>query len=201
MFTKTHNNPSVKLSRLFAVLIIAALLAASLPQTAHAAPLPAVTATCVKYHTVESGDTLSAISLEYDVSITDLATANNLVTPYTLVIGQSLCIPGTATSTGSSSTTTSKSSKTPVIAVERDDKFLVITVANFPTKGNYYVKIKKGHQDTNTPWYKIGIFRTKKNNDVSRSFRLPSNFYDPALMTVCLKNAKTDGLSCVPLLK
>jgi murein DD-endopeptidase MepM/ murein hydrolase activator NlpD len=198
MITKTYNR---KTPMLFGILMTAALLAASMPQAVLAAPQPAVSVTCSKYHNVESGDTLSAISLTYDVSVAELAAANDLKEPYTLIIGQRLCIPGSATSSSSSSTSTTTSSDKPVIAVERDDKFLVITIANFPKKGNYYVKIKKGHQGTDTPWYKLGILRTKKNNTVSRAFKLPSNFYDPALTTVCLKNAKTDAISCVPVKK
>lgn len=199
MFNKTHNKVSKMGSLVFGVLMIASLLAASMPQAVLAAPLPAATVTCSKYHNVASGDTLSAISLTYDVSVAELAAANSLKEPYTLVIGQRLCIPGSATSSSSSSSSTSSSTSKPSINVERDDKFLRISVANFPKKGNYYVKIKKGHQDTATPWYKIGILRTKKNTDVSRSFRLPKNFLEPALMTVCLKNAKSDAITCVPL--
>lgn len=198
MFNKIYNKLSIKAPLMFGMLMIVALLAASMPQAVLAAPQPAVTATCSKYHTVASGDTLSAISLKYDISVAELAAANSLKEPYTLVIGQSLCIPGSTTASSSSSTSTSSSSSKPTISVERDGKFLKISVANFPKKGNYYVKIKKGHQDTATPWYKMGIFHTKKNTDVSRSFRLPSNFYDPALFTICLKNAKSDALSCVP---
>lgn len=199
MFSNISKNRSSRFTKLFSVLLAAAFLAASMPQMAYAAPAPAVTQTCARYHNVVSGDTLSALSVTYDVSVAELAAANNLKEPYTLVIGQRLCIPGSTTSSsGTSSSTSSSSTSKPVIAVERDGKFLVISVANFPKKGNYYVKIKKGHWGTNTPWYKIGIFRTKKNTDVSRSFKLPSNFYDPSLITVCLKNAKTDSVTCMP---
>jgi murein DD-endopeptidase MepM/ murein hydrolase activator NlpD len=190
MFSNISINRSGRIAKLFGLLMVAALLAASMPQMAYAQ-------TCTRYHTVVSGDTLSGISVTYNISTAELAAANNLKEPYTLIIGQSLCIPG-STTTSSGSTSTSSSSNAPVVVVERDGKFLVIGVGNFPKKGNYYVKIKKGHWGTDTPWYKIGIFRTKKNTDVTRSFRLPSNFFDPSLITVCLKNAKTDGITCVP---
>lgn len=186
------------MSRFLGAIIIVALLMGSLPQIAFAAPTPAVTVTCARYHNVVSGDTLSAISVTYDISITELAAANNLQQPYTLIIDQRLCIPGSATSSSGTSSSTSTSTDKPVIAVDRDGKFLVITVANFPQKNSYYVKIKKGHLSSDRPWVKIGIFRTKKNNNVQRVFRLPSNFYDPSLIYVCLKNGKTDAVSCAP---
>ena len=178
------------------IFLILALLVGAMPQVVMAAP----SVTCVKYHNVVSGDTLSSIAVTYNVSTTELAAANDLKEPYTLFIDQRLCIPGSATTSTTTSTSTS-TSKTPALAVQRNGDYLSITVANYPKKANYYVKIKKGHQDTNTPWVKIGIFRTKKNTDVQRTFRLPTSFSDPSLMTVCLKNAKSNALTCVPLPK
>jgi hypothetical protein len=186
-------------AKIFAVLLTLALLAGALPQIAIAAPAPSATATCAKYHTVASGDTLSSISVKYDVSIAEIAAANNLKEPYTLIVGQSLCIPGSTTTTPTTTSGTS-SSKTSWTAT-RDGKFLVIEAKNFPKKANYYVKIKKGHQGTDTPWVKLGIFRTKKNTDVTRYFRLPKNFAEPGLFTVCMKNAKTDAIQCQPIAK
>jgi LysM repeat protein len=193
---KPQNNIVAKI---FAILLALALLASAFPQVAVAAPAPSATATCSKYYTVASGDTLSSISVKYDVSIAELAAANNLKEPYTLIVGQSLCIPGSATTT-TTTTTSSSSSKTSWTAT-RDGNFLVIKATNFPKKGNYYVKIKKGHQGTDTPWVKLGIFRTKKNTDVTRYFRLPKNFTDPSLITVCMKNAKSDAVQCQPVSK
>lgn len=184
-------------SRLVGVFLIAALLVGALPQAGLAAPAPSVSVTCAKYHNVESGDTLSSISVTYDVSTTELAAANNLVEPYTLFVGQRLCIPGTATTT-TGTTTTASTSNQASWSIDREGKFLVISASNFPTKANYYVKIKKGHLSTDRPWVKLGIFRTKKNTSVERAFRLPNSFAEPSLLTVCLKNAKTDAVSCLP---
>ena len=194
--TKTLYKPGIA-PRLVGILLIAALLAGVLPQVGMAAPLPSVLVTCAKYHNVESGDTLSSISVTYDVSTTEIASANSLVEPYTLFVGQRLCIPGTATTTTGTSTSATTSDKASW-SVDRDGNFLVINAANFPTKGNYYVKIKKGHMSTDRPWVKLGIFRTKKNTSVERAFRLPKSFNEPAMLTICLKNAKSDALSCLP---
>jgi hypothetical protein len=191
MFGNILQNRS-NISRLVGLLMVFAFLAGTLPQPVMAA----ANVTCAKYHTVASGDTLSKISETYDVSVTEIASANSLTEPYTLYLGQRLCIPGTATTT---TTTTSSSSKPKnTWAVERDGNFLVIDVANFPKKAVYYVKIKKGHQDTEEPWVKIGILKTKKNTDVIREFRLPKSFYNTPLITVCLKHAYSDALLCQP---
>jgi LysM repeat protein len=193
---KYLNKPGI-VPKLVGILLIAALLAGTFPQIGLAAPAPSVSVTCAKYHNVAADDTLSSISVTYDVSIAELASANDLKEPYTLFVGQRLCIPGTATSTTGTTTSASTSTKASW-SVTRDGNSLVINAANFPTKANYYVKIKKGHPSTDRPWVKLGIFRTKKNTSVEREFRLPKSFIEPAMLTVCLKNAKTDAVSCLP---
>ncbi len=97
MFSNISINRTRKIAKLFGLLMVAALLAASIPQMAYAAPAPAVTVTCARYHNVVSGDTISALSVTYDISVAELAAANDLKEPYTLIIGQQLCIPGSAT--------------------------------------------------------------------------------------------------------
>ncbi len=193
MSEQSQRYQSSFVAKALAILLTLALVAGAFPQVVVAAPAPSTTVTCARYHTVESGDTLSAISVKYDVSISELAAANNLKEPYTLFVGQRLCIPGTASST--TTTTTSSSSKTGWSATRQGD-YLVISVTKFPKKANYYVKIKKGTLTTNTPWVKIGILRTKKNTDVTRYFKLPKNFTEPTMFTVCIKNAKTDAVLC-----
>lgn len=45
-------------------------------------------------HTVQSGETLFRIGLQYDLSVNDLAQANNLLDPTQIYAGQQLIIPG-----------------------------------------------------------------------------------------------------------
>jgi len=45
-------------------------------------------------HTVQSGETLFRIGLQYNLSVTDLAQANNLLDPTQIFAGQQLIIPG-----------------------------------------------------------------------------------------------------------
>ncbi len=177
------------------LLLALALLAGVVPQVVMAAPAPSVSATCAKYHTVVSGDTLSSISVTYDISIAELAAANNLTEPYTLTVGQSICIPGTAAST--TTTTDTKSTKRE-FTIERQGNYLVINAANFPKKSSYVVKLKKGRMSLPMPWVKIGVLRTRKNTDVIQSFRLPKNFFDTPVIQVCLKNSTSDAVMCLP---
>lgn len=198
MSEQSQRYQSSFVAKALAILLTLALVAGAFPQVGVAAPAPSTTVTCARYHTVESGDTLSAISVKYDVSIAELAAANNLKEPYTLFVGQRLCIPGTASST---TTTTTTASKKTDWSASREGNYLIISVTNFPKKANYYVKIKKGILAVKEPWVKIGIFRTKKNTDVTRYFKLPKNFTEPTVFTVCIKNAKTDAVQCQTITK
>ncbi|MEO1658820.1 MAG: peptidoglycan DD-metalloendopeptidase family protein [Pseudomonadota bacterium] len=62
-------------------------------------------------HLVQPGDTLYSLSRRYGVSVQDIAAVNNMVTPYTLSVGQRVAIPGGASGgfaspTGPTTTTT-----------------------------------------------------------------------------------------------
>jgi LysM repeat protein len=79
---------------LLSAVLILSLLGASAPQ-------PVLAAKCAATHFVKAGDTLAKISDYYDVPVKDIAAANNLTQPYTISIGQALCIPEKTTSSGS----------------------------------------------------------------------------------------------------
>lgn len=49
---------------------------------------------CESVHTVEPGDTLYSLAQKYDVLIPILMQANRIFNPYSLKIGQKICIPG-----------------------------------------------------------------------------------------------------------
>ncbi len=48
---------------------------------------------CTTIHTIQAGDTLYALSHKYNVTVSALMQANNIDNPYSLQIGQQICIP------------------------------------------------------------------------------------------------------------
>ena len=64
------------------------IFATSAPSTSTASSSPS------GGYVVQPGDTLSVIAQRYGVSLTALASANNITNPSTIVVGQSLVIPG-----------------------------------------------------------------------------------------------------------
>ena len=196
---------TVRLSptKVFCALLVLALLAASLPQFSVAAQ---TTNTCAKKYTVVSGDTLSTIAFNNNLTVQELAAANNLKDPYTLFIGQELCVPGatsttttgtttTGTTTTTTTTTTSTTSTDPNFTFSVASNVLTITTANFPTSGNFFVRAGEGRFRVSS-WYKLGRIRTQKTGAVETSYKLPKQLRNATLLTVCVKNATSDAVLC-----
>lgn len=187
-------NPKTnRVSKMLAVLLALALLAASLPPEPAAARSTAA-ATCVKNYTVVSGDTLSKIALTFDVAQQDLITANDLKSPYTIFVGQTLCIPGTATTTATT-TSTSSSDKSPKLVVTIANNHIEVTAVNFPKKNIYYVKA--GEKDfIYGKWIKLGRIKARKDGTLYGLFLEPKGLRNSVVVEVCLKNAVTDEATC-----
>jgi LysM repeat protein len=181
------------LTRVLSLLLALVVLVSVFPQGALAAT-PAQTVACSTRYTVKSGDTLSGIAFTYDVSVEQIAAANNLKTPYTIFIGQVLCIPASSTTptTGSGTST----SKEPGFTVVRTDKNLFITTRNLPNKSFYYVKVRESFRSQGK-FAKIGNLRTKKLGNVERKYQIPKSLRTKPVLQVCIRNVKTDKEICV----
>jgi murein DD-endopeptidase MepM/ murein hydrolase activator NlpD len=177
--------------RLFSIFMVLAMLMSALPGVALAAE-PAQS--CTANYTVKSGDTLSSIAATYSVNWQDIATANNLASPYVLTIGQALCVPGAAATTTSTGTTTTTATKGFTLAMAGNR--LVITVTKFSKKATYYVRANDGSRDNNI-WLRLGRLRVDKNGNAKVSFQVPKGLRNTTEMAVCLKNVRNDDVSCV----
>lgn len=193
----TKTNKVVKTILVGLILII---LASGLPAGTIVASA-ASNATCAQKYTVQSGDTLSKIAAQYKIDWLDLAKSNNLDSPYTIYIGQTLCIPSSGTDSGVKNTSSTPAVKNKAKAaiftatrIERNK--LIIETENFPKNSFYYVKIRSGSGALSEHWTKIGMLRTKKDSSASYMFNLPNDFRKHSAVKVCLKNAVTDVVIC-----
>ncbi|MCT3436657.1 LysM peptidoglycan-binding domain-containing protein [Limosilactobacillus fermentum] len=69
----------------------------------------ASTTATATYYTVQSGDTLSGIAVEYNTTTATLTSLNNLSNPNLIYVGQRLLVKSTSTSAASSATSTATS--------------------------------------------------------------------------------------------
>lgn len=201
---KLANRPWVRVVYIFLVLVLCFSLA---PQK------EAQAATCKFKHKVKAGETLIYISQLYQYDWKEIAKANDLKEPYTLTVGQSLCIPGgtkpdstTTTTTTTGTTTTTK--KQPTVTVSSGPNSVYLKLANFPKHMVYYVRVYSASGEgivppgappapTDEVEYKIGRARTDKNGAFEDWFRIPAYVPEARYMILCLKNAWTDESACV----
>jgi LysM repeat protein len=174
----------VQLSRvrnlLVSVLLIAAFLAAALPQPAKAA------ANCVYYYTVKNGDTRSEIAHKYSLRWKEIAAANNLEAPYNLEVGQKLCIPAQGSTSGSSKAT---------LSVSKYGNFVKVSLYNPSRRTVYNIKMRSARTSIGG-WYKLGKIRVLKNATGTALFSVPKDLKGAIWISVCAKNATTDDLLC-----
>jgi hypothetical protein len=169
------------------LLLVLALLAAALPAAVLAQT------TCARYYTVQSGDTLSKISVTYDISVAELAAANNLKEPYTLYVGQQLCIPGAAPSTTTTTTTTASSNQK--ISAEFTATTVTLKLTGLGKKTNFIVRARK-YERSNDTWYKFGRFNTNNKGNATVTLKLPRALWDATYIQICVKNSFTDKVEC-----
>lgn len=172
---------------LLSVVLALTLLVSALPQ------MPAAAVVCKFKHTVEAGDTIHYLANLYQVTWTEIAEANNLLPPYTITVGQVLCIPG-GTKPADTTTTKKDDKKQPKLDVVPSLSHVYVSVENFAPKTSYYVRI---FPRTANVSYRIGVFTTNKEGDFADWFKIPGYVPRSATMGVCVKNAWTDAVSCV----
>ena len=173
---------------LLSVVLALALLVSALPQS------PAAAADCKVKHTVEAGDTINYLANLYSVGWEQIAKANDLLPPYTITVGQVLCIPGGTTTPTTKSTETANKDKKPTLDVVPQISHVYVSVENFAPKTSYFVRI---FPRNNSVSYRIGVFTTNKEGDFADWFKIPGFMPRTANMGVCVKNAWTDAVSCV----
>jgi hypothetical protein len=171
---------------LLSVLLSLTLLVSALPQ------IPAAAVTCKFKHTVEAGDTIQYLANLYSVGWEQIANANDLLPPYTITVGQVLCIPGGEKP--ASTTTEKKKGKEPTLDIVPQLSHIYVSLENFAPKTSYFVRV---FPRTYNVSYRLGVFTTNKEGDVADWFKIPAFVPRSKNMGVCVKNAWTDAVSCV----
>lgn len=191
-------NENHSAARRVMLIVISGLIALALLLVSVFNSQPAIAApqaqTCSTYHTVSAGETVSSIALKYNITVAELAAANNLKEPYTIFVGQKLCIPGSAAAT-SAPTTSTPTGPGFTIKQSKTGESVTITVTNYPKKQPYYVRAEYGKfPDIRSK--KIGTLRTNNQGKAERTFRLPKQYRTLPYVRICLKNAFTDAVQC-----
>lgn len=191
-----HNRiPSGARRRMIALMgtfILIALVAAALPQAAHAA------SKCVAYYTVKEGDTTPSIAHTFGMKWGDIALANNLTYPWKLKPGQRLCIPS-EDNVKTLKDKQEKPSKGSINAYNRGN-FIVVSASSYPKKSAFYVKVRDITQSAGK-WYKLGSFKAPKKSTVTKLFALPKDLRSSIWLQICTKEATTNKSNCQTVIR
>ncbi|MCC7130186.1 MAG: LysM peptidoglycan-binding domain-containing protein [Anaerolineae bacterium] len=188
MESETKKDQPAKLALLvLSIALVLTLLVSAIPQTA------AQAVTCKFKHTVLQGETLIYLGNLYNVDYLKIAKANNLNPPYALIVGQVLCIPE-GEKPANQPTKPAEKGKGPSVQVVPGMNRILVSVENFAKKTTYFIRITPTHYNVT---YRLGQFTTNKEGDATSWFRVPYSTRRTPTMTLCLKNAWTDAVSCV----
>ena len=179
--------PSTPIFRFTAVLQL--LLALALLFTASVTPVAAASK-CADTHTVEARETIWRLVKEYGIPAARIAQANGLVRPYTLKVGQEVCIP--PKSAGSLGDAVS-------VSVSLTTDSLTIAGSGFPKAHAYRVKVRSAGA-----WSVLtGELRSGKDGLIQRTrYKLPDDLRGKTDLLVCLKDVGTNAMSCfTPILQ
>jgi len=190
MFAK-HSLNTRKTWLLTSVLVLS-LLAALLPLPVTVASA-AATPKCGTPYIVKNGDTLAKIGTKFDVSSYAVVEGNKLSSPYTIYVGQKLCI--------------SEKSSSKSLSSKYANAQAAYFTAWFWTDGIY---VQPYHYPKTTVWVKgdnagdqtknfikIGRLNTVNTDNNKVHFVLPSDLSSSKSLWVCLKDITTDYNQCV----
>jgi LysM repeat protein len=157
---------------------------------------PARAASCAFYHTVSSGESLSWIGSYYGVSWPTLAANNNIKSPYTIYVGQQICIPSGGQYTyypGYYYPTTYPYyySRTTwdyrVIGVVKG-KTVTIETSNFPD--NVYFEVRIGCAYCGAAMTKVTDMDSDRGGTFKQRFTIPAAFAGYSQLEISLIQAK-----------
>lgn len=186
---------SVWLFRVSAAFITIALLASSLPQNVSAAPL-AKKKECQLTHNVLRGHTLNSIGNYYGVAANQIVKLNDMKSPYTIYVGQKLCIPLKYVKKAPKLTYNQANAPAVYFTAGRAEDEILLYTYNYP-KTTVVVKADDAG-DSNWKLYTVGAMNiARMGNKKPVRFKLPSKLRDARYLLICLKDKKTRYLQCV----
>lgn len=156
---------------------------------------PAQASTCVAYHWVRYGESLSWIGRYYGVSWPYLAQVNGIGRPYTIHPGQRLCIPS-GSGTGGYPTYTSGvgGQRTWSFVVTRVNPNVSVSILthNFPSNVEFKVKIGNNVGGT-YQWRDVAALDSGAGGSFGADFAIPADFNGARQLAIRLIQYKKNG--------
>jgi LysM repeat protein len=195
MFTNGNlTGLSAWLARLLSILLALSMLAPAMP--ALAAPAEKIDwDDCYWTYEVKRGDSLRSISNKYGVNPGSIVDETELDRPYTIYVGQRLCIPRRNIKNAPTVSTTQRNAFAVYFTAGRDGSDILIYTYNYPRT----TVMVKGENAGNSSWKLVDIGRINISSGGNRKtwrLRLPTELRVVNLL-VCLKDRRSGYLQCV----
>jgi hypothetical protein len=190
--------PRSRLARLSAglsLLLAITLLAAFLPARALAAPLQAKL-DCKSTYEVKRGDSLNSIGKKYGRAVNQIVAANDWDRPYTIYVGQRICVPTKSQTDVPKVEARFGSALAVYFTVGRDEDELLVYTYNYP-KTTVLVKVDDAGDSVKKLYDVDEINIAAVGNGKAWRFKLPPAVRDASKLFVCLKDKTTNYLQCV----
>lgn len=179
------------LPRALGILLILTLLVSILPVKALASPQKATA--CKPSYQIRRNDTLSNIGRLYGVNPNQIVLINNMNYPYTIYVGQNICIPTTNQSGAPKLENKQLNAPAVYFTAGRAGDILMIYAYNYP-KTNVIVRV----QNANNPQKNLTTIGkiTQILNGKTYRLKLPGDLQKASRLFVCLKDRTTSYLQC-----
>jgi LysM repeat protein len=196
MSTSPHQRPLQRwLARGLFIFLAIAVVFSVLPPRASAATL--AKPECDYTYEVKRGDTLANIGDYFGIGANQIVYANEWKRPpYTIYVGQSICIPDTTKSGLAKLASKYANAQAVFFTAGRADKDILVYTYNYP-KTTVLVKVDNA-SDPARKFYTLGTINIASvGNKKALRLRLPTELQNASQLYICLKDKKTSYLQCV----
>lgn len=178
------------LARIFAILVAVSLLAALVPATGLAADKD-----CKTSYEVRRTSTLNGIAKAFGYTAAQLVDKNDLKKPYTIYVGQRLCIPTKSEKVPKIDSKYTSAPAAYFVVGRTSDGMIILVTYNYPKTS---VLIKGTNASSSArKFYNIGTLNiASAGNNHAFRYKLPSDIKNATKLLICLKDRVTDNLQC-----
>ena len=174
-------------------LVLGCLLAV-IPMVASAAPVDAED--CDFTYEVRRGDTLGEIAKDFGVAANQIVYINDWNKPYTIYVGQSVCIPDKIKKGLPKLDRKYTNAFAVYFTAGRDKNDILIYTYNYP-KTTVLVKVDNA-SDSLRNYITVGSINISSvGNRKSLRFKLPAELRKASKLFICLKDKTTSHMQCV----
>lgn len=178
------------LTRAFGILLVAALLIGLAPARATAA---ATVANCTPSYEVRRGDSLTKIGDRFGFAPNQIAYINNWKEPFTIYVGQKICIPSSSVSGLAKLESKYANAPAAYFTAGRNGTVVLVYTYTYPKTS---VIVKAGTTSGSAKsLVNIGTI-SNVSNGKSYKFNLPASLQNVKNLKICLKDRSSSYLQC-----